>query len=104
MDRLAYRAGISSGIVAPANSGGFLSGLSVKFSTSAHHKLELGAVIREVVALHVSIGNGAQVSTSTEIALLRRLLEGGGEGEVGYWFEQVKKVRQLSLIRESSET
>jgi hypothetical protein len=92
-DRLAYRAGVTSGIVAPANEGGFLSGLSVKFSTGALHKLEPGAVIKDVVALHISIHKGAQVSTSTQIALLRRLLDGEVKGEVGYWFKQVRKVR-----------
>ncbi|KAF9782828.1 carbohydrate esterase family 9 protein [Thelephora terrestris] len=88
---LAYRAGITSGIVPPTNSGGFLSGLSVKFSTSALHKLGPGAVIRDVVALHISIGKGAQVSTSTQIALLRRLLDGDVKGEVGHWFKHVRR-------------
>ena len=97
LDRLAYRAGVTSGIVAPANGGGFLSGLSVKFSTNALHKLEPGAVIKDVVALHVSIGKGAQVSTSTQIALLRRLLDGEVKGEVGDWFKQVRKVRDRVL-------
>ena len=93
MDRLAYRAGITSGIVAPVNEGGFFSGLSVKFSTSALHKLDPGAVIKDVVALHISIKKGARVSTSTQIALLRRLLDGEVKGQVGYWFKQVRRVR-----------
>lgn len=104
MDRLAYRAGITSGIVAPASPGGFLSGLSVKFSTSAHHELEPGAVIKDVVALHVSIHKGAQVSTSTQIALLRRLLDGEVKGELGFWFKQVRKVHGLYRAQESSWT
>jgi len=77
-----------------------LSGLSVKFSTSALHKLEPGAVIKDVVALHISVGKGAQVSTSTQIALLRRLLDGEVKGEVGYWFKQVRRVRDsISNLR-----
>jgi len=88
---LAYRAGVTSGIVAPISGGGFFSGLSVKFSTSALHKLEPGAVIKDVVALHVSISGGAQVSTSTQIALLRRLLGGEVKGQDGHWFKQVRR-------------
>jgi len=74
-----------------------LSGLSVKFSTGALHKLEPGAVIKDVVALHISIGKRAQVSTSTQIALLRRLLDGEVKGELGHWFKQVRRVRNNLL-------
>ena len=70
-----------------------MSGLSVKFSTSALHKLEPVAVMKDVVALHISFSKGGQVSTSTQIALLRRLLDGEVQGEAGHWFRQVKKVR-----------
>lgn len=52
-------------------------------------------MIKDVVALHVSIGKGTQVSTSTKIALLRRLLDGEVKGEAGHWFQQVKKVHNL---------
>jgi hypothetical protein len=50
-------------------------------------------VIKDVVALHVSLSKGSQVSTSTQIALLRRLLDGEVNGEVGHWFKEVKRVR-----------
>ena len=89
---MAYRAGVTSGIVSPTNAGGFLSGLSVKFSTSAPHKLAPGAVIKDIVALHISTRKGTQVSTSTQIALLRQLLDGEVQGEVGHWFKEVRKV------------
>ena len=44
--RLAYRAGVTSAITSPSSSG-FLSGLSVAFSTSAPNKLAKGAVVKE---------------------------------------------------------
>lgn len=82
-----------------------MSGLSVKFSTSALHRLEPGAVIKDIVALHVSLRKGGQVSTSTQIALLRRLLGGEVKGEVGYWFKQVRKVRgNISCRRDPLHT
>lgn len=74
--RLAYRAGVTTAISAPV-SYGFLAGLGVAFSTGARHKLEEGAVVRPVTALHVHVGPGQGASVSTQIAALRRLLIGG---------------------------
>lgn len=74
--RLAYRAGVIAAISAPVSSN-FLYGLGVAFSTGARHKLERGAVIRPVTALHVRIGPGQGTSVSTQIATLRKLLIGG---------------------------
>lgn len=72
--RLAYRAGVTKAIVAPVNSG-FYGGLGTSFSTSAAHKLEDGAVLQEITALHVSVGHfGRKPSISTQIAALRGLL------------------------------
>ena len=76
MYRLAYRAGVTTAISAPV-SYGFLAGLSVAFSTGARHKLESGAVVRPVTALHVQVGTGQGVSVSTQVAGLRRLLIDG---------------------------
>lgn len=71
---LAYRAGVTKAIVAPIHTG-FYSGLGTSFSTGAAHKLEDGAVIQEITALHISVGHfGRKPSISTQIAVLRGLL------------------------------
>ncbi|KAG9086281.1 hypothetical protein FRC06_003164, partial [Ceratobasidium sp. 370] len=70
---LAYRAGVTTAVSAPVSRGMF-SGASVAFRTGAAHKLEEGAVINPLAALHLSIGHGAGVSVATQIATLRRLL------------------------------
>ena len=92
---IAYRSGVTSAVVAP-KSAGFLSGLSVAFSTGARHQLEKGALVQEVVAVHVGIHHRAIPSVSTQIAALRHLLRGHGKGEVGHWFKKVTKVRKSS--------
>lgn len=71
--RLAYRAGVTMAVSAPVTYG-FLAGLSVAFSTGARHKLEHGAVVRPITALHVHIGPAQGASVSTQIATLRKLL------------------------------
>ncbi|KAI0038899.1 carbohydrate esterase family 9 protein [Auriscalpium vulgare] len=71
---LAYRAGVTKAITAPSHRG-FWAGLGTSFSLGALHKLEEGAVIQEVTALHVAVGHfGRQPSVSTQIAALRKLL------------------------------
>lgn len=100
--RLAYRAGVTTAVTAP-QSFGFLHGLSVAFNTGAAHKLEEGAVVQNVAALHVSITlgsvfGGASVSVSTQIAALRRLLLGGAGGDLGLQFERVVKVRFVNQL------
>ncbi|KAL1759392.1 hypothetical protein FB107DRAFT_205135 [Schizophyllum commune] len=85
---IANRAGVTTGVVAPT-SYGFLSGLSTAFSTGAAHKLESGAVVKPITALHVAISLGSSTSVSTQIAALRKLLLGGGEGEVALAFRDV---------------
>ncbi|KLO20165.1 composite domain of metallo-dependent hydrolase [Schizopora paradoxa] len=72
---LAYRAGVTSAITPPIQSG-FFGGLSVYFSTGAEHSLVKGAVIKDVAAFHVSIGhsNSGRPSVSTQIGVLRKLL------------------------------
>ncbi|CAL1706946.1 unnamed protein product [Somion occarium] len=94
---LAYRSGITTGIVAP-QSQGLLSGLSVAFSTGSEHRLKKGAVVQNVVAVHVAISHSDNLpSVSAQVAALRNLLLGNGEGELGYWFEKVTKGK-LSLV------
>ncbi|KAF8274395.1 carbohydrate esterase family 9 protein [Lactarius quietus] len=71
---LAYRAGVSRAITAPSHSG-FLGGLGVEFSLGSRHKLEKGAIHRDITALHISILHSAiQPSVSTQIAALRQQL------------------------------
>ena len=58
---------------------GFRKGFGVAFSTGVAHRLENGSLIQELTALHVEIGHvrGAGApSISTQIAALRRLLQG----------------------------
>ncbi|KAI0074160.1 carbohydrate esterase family 9 protein [Panus rudis PR-1116 ss-1] len=89
---LAYRSGVTTGIVAPTHRHLF-SGLSTTFSTGAPSKLTPGAIIQEVNAVHVSVRHfGKTPSVSMQIAALRRLLVGSPrevEGEVGRWFRSV---------------
>ncbi|KZT70361.1 composite domain of metallo-dependent hydrolase [Daedalea quercina L-15889] len=75
----------------------FIAGLSVTFRTGSAHALERGAVIKQVTALHVVLSRTSpsssvgQVSVSTQIAVLRRLLLNGepDDTETGYWFKRV---------------
>ncbi|KDQ57533.1 hypothetical protein JAAARDRAFT_267221 [Jaapia argillacea MUCL 33604] len=86
---LAYRAGVTRAIVAPA-ANGFIQGLSAGFSLGSRNKLGRGAVIQEIAALHVSLGHGrAFPSVSTQVAALRRLLLGGDRsGDTASWFRK----------------
>jgi len=77
-------------VTAPVNRG-FYGGLSVAFSLGTSHKLEKGALIQQVTAVHVSVRH-TETSVSTQIAALRRLLLGPREGEAGIWFEKVTQV------------
>ncbi|KAH7928042.1 hypothetical protein BV22DRAFT_1083961 [Leucogyrophana mollusca] len=73
---IAYRSGVTAAVVAP-KSRGFLSGLSTVFATGAAHKLEKGAVIQDVAAIHIAIGHGnSGPSVGTQIAALRHELLG----------------------------
>jgi len=86
------------GITAPS-ARGFLSGLSTAFATGAGHKLENGAVVQEIAALHVRVGHfSSSPSVSTQIAALRRLLLGGGAGDLGARFKQVTEGTMTLVI------
>ncbi|OSC98900.1 carbohydrate esterase family 9 protein [Trametes coccinea BRFM310] len=87
---IAYRSGVTTAIT-PPRSNGFLAGLSAAFSTGGRHKLEEGALLQEVGALHVAIHPVGTPSVSTQIAALRRLLLGGTNAESAYAIEQVQK-------------
>ncbi|KAF8897048.1 hypothetical protein CPB84DRAFT_1781415 [Gymnopilus junonius] len=84
---LAYRAGVTVGVTAPSSSG-FLQGLGTAFNTGSPHRLATGAVVQKVTALHVAI-DSSNPSVSTHIAVLRNLLNGAGEGELGAYFEDI---------------
>lgn len=102
MASIGYRSGVTVGVSAP-KSRGFLSGLSTAFGLGSAHKMEMGALVQETTALHVSIGHmGKTPSVSTQIATLRRLLLNGGEGELGAAFNDVSNVYTFSLnLRDS---
>ena len=100
---MAYRSGVTTGIVAP-NSGGFLAGLNTAFATGAKHKLDDGAVVQSAGAVHVSIHPAGIPSVSTQIAALRHLLLSHTESESGKWFEKIRKVRPVhSYVREGMD-
>ncbi|KAF7969725.1 hypothetical protein HWV62_26136 [Athelia sp. TMB] len=90
---LAYHSGVSTGIVAPT-SYGFLSGLSVAFNTGSAHRLQLGAVVQDVAALHLNIGHyTTRPSISTQVGALRGFLFGERlEGDLAVAFHQVSSV------------
>ncbi|KAJ3867935.1 carbohydrate esterase family 9 protein [Lentinula novae-zelandiae] len=94
----AYRAGVTTGITAPSHYG-FFFGLGTAFSTGASHKLENGAVVQEVTALHTAIGFDDTPSVSTQIATLRKLLMTPPEGPAGVWFRKVSE-GSLTLVVE----
>ncbi|KAM5543998.1 hypothetical protein V8D89_002615 [Ganoderma adspersum] len=97
---LAYRAGVTTGIVAPQTRG-FLAGLNTAFSTGARHKLEKGALVQEAGAVHVAIHPVGSPSVSTQIAALRHLLLGETSGDVKEWFGKIKK-GDVPLVVETS--
>ncbi|OBZ68134.1 hypothetical protein A0H81_11870 [Grifola frondosa] len=95
---LAYRSGVTTGITAPVHAW-FFAGLSTSFSTGALHKLEQGALVQEVSALHVSVRHfGAAPSVSTQIAALRHLLLEPGKGDAGRYFREVGEGRVTLVI------
>lgn len=78
MPRYAYRAGVTRAIATPLGAG-FRKGFGVAFSTGVAHRLENGSIIQDLTALHVGIGHvggSGAPSISTQIAALRRLLQG----------------------------
>jgi hypothetical protein len=82
---------VTAGVSSPLSSG-FLSGLGTAFSTGAAHRLSKGAVLQDETAVHITIGAFTNPSVSTQIGLLRRLLNGEGEGALGQAFNLIHKV------------
>ncbi len=90
---LAYRAGVTVSVSSPSHQS-WLSGLSTAFSLGSAHKLERGALVRDVAAVHASLSHGdSALSVSTKIAAMRRLLTQDVGGELGGWFKKVANVR-----------
>ncbi|KAJ7144300.1 hypothetical protein C8R44DRAFT_657766 [Mycena epipterygia] len=69
----AYRAGVTTAIVAPQGNG-FLQGVGTAFDVGARSALAAGAIVQAETALHVSLRSGMAASVSTQVAALRRLL------------------------------
>ncbi|KAF9006581.1 carbohydrate esterase family 9 protein [Cyathus striatus] len=103
---IAYRSGVTfatSSLAKPiflyASEGHLIAGLSVTFRTGASHAMESGAIIQDVVALHVVIGRAhpvfhdKSISVSTQVAALRRLLFGweSTDKETGLWFRRASE-------------
>lgn len=98
--RTAYRSGVTLATTALAkpislSRGHFVSGLSTTFGTGSKHAMERGAIVQDVVALHVVLGRSSpllpkSVSVSTQMAALRRLLYGweSTDKETGIWFRK----------------
>ncbi|KAJ7078078.1 hypothetical protein C8R44DRAFT_896061 [Mycena epipterygia] len=84
---LAYRDGVASAITPPFGLGVF-QGLSVFFSLGSRHKLEKGAVLQDIAAVHISISPRFSSSVSTQIATLRRLLLEPPANEKAFGFQQ----------------
>ena len=55
---------------------GFFKGLGVSYSLGALHKLDRGAIVQKITAIHVNIGHLGVPSISTQVAALRKLLLG----------------------------
>ena len=98
--RLAYHSGVVAGITAPSSKG-LLSGLSAAFATGASHRLEHGAILQDVTALHIHLSQDYSTiaSVSTQMAALRKLLLGQDVGgDVKERFLQVAGVSKLHTI------
>lgn len=65
-------------------SSSLIAGLSYAFSTSATHSLSPGAIINSDAALHLSLVGG-KMGTSTQLAVLRRLLTSDAHNDTEIW-------------------
>jgi hypothetical protein len=95
---LAYRAGVTRGVVAPRGRR-FWSGISTLFSTGALNRLDEGAVLQEDVGVHVAIRHWGQTpSVSTQVGVLRRLLTDSKEG----YFKDVREGKATLVVEADS--
>ncbi|TFY56157.1 hypothetical protein EVJ58_g7809 [Rhodofomes roseus] len=79
----------------------FLGGLSTAFSLGAPHKLQKGAVVQEVTAVHVKLAPEGVPSVSTQVATLRHLLLNPTDGDAAKYFRLVTN-GTLPLIVEAN--
>lgn len=70
----------------------FYSGLGTVLSLGVTHKVDKGAIIREVTGVHVSVRHFSKISISTQITALRKLLLDPQENSAGDWFKRVTAV------------
>jgi imidazolonepropionase-like amidohydrolase len=97
---LAYRAGVTSAIVAPLHEK-FYSGIGTYFSTGSLHKLQRGAVIRDKTGVHFSVRHfGRTPSVSTQVAALRKLILGAEKGPLK---DVLKGTRPLVIEAHSAD-
>lgn len=89
MTRLAYRGGVTAGVVAPE--GDFVQGVSTAFSLGATNVLH-NATIESDVALHVKITMNSAQSVSSQMAALRNLLFGNDGSAI------VQRVRDVCSV------
>jgi len=91
--RIAAKFGVTKAITAPSSA--FIHGLSFAFSPRAANPLSPNAILQEVTALHLIVGHayGLDLSISTQIGVLRKLLKGKTKDEGGWW----KKVAEGEL-------
>nr|XP_018261300.1 amidohydrolase [Kwoniella dejecticola CBS 10117]OBR83458.1 amidohydrolase [Kwoniella dejecticola CBS 10117] len=71
---LAYKSGVTTAVIAPKGSS-WISGISYSFSPEAEHLLSKGAIQNKANALWIKLDN-SKISTSSKIAILRKLLSG----------------------------
>jgi hypothetical protein len=90
MTKTVYLGGLNSQVIC---------GLSTAFRTGSAHAMEQGAIVQDIAALHVTVGKAHPllnpgVSVSTQIAGLRRLLNGweSTDKETGFWFRRAAEV------------
>ena len=80
------------GVTSPLHNG-FISGLGTAFGLGTAHKLEEGALVQDVTAVHVALGYTSVSGTvSTQVAALRRLLLDPPAGDAARWFTEVANV------------
>ena len=95
MQRLAFRSGVTTAVASPIAGSSLFSGLSFAFSTAADHPLSRGAILNPAAALHLNM-ESSKLSTSSKIAILRRLLS-GESGEEDEITEAMQKVASGDL-------
>ena len=89
---------MTTGVTFPI-SGSLFTGLSYVFSTSAEHPLSAGAILNPAAALHLVLDN-ARVSISTELGIIRRLLQGGihEDTELVHEMQAVKQGKRRLVV------